>query len=121
MAGRKTGLEVIRAGEISLPHTYYSTQKSRLCISSGQQRQSWPHLRGLLVSQPQGHESRKHSVLTSSQGQMHGLELAHSNTYPTDDLLEYMKERVLQIQNYRISMAQGGTGYPTGVPVWSQY
>jgi hypothetical protein len=33
--------------------------------------------------------------------------LAHPNIYPIDELLECMKELVLQIKNYRISMTQG--------------
>ena len=30
--------------------------------------------------------------------------------YPTDELLEFMKQLVLQIQNYRIFMTKGNSG-----------
>lgn len=30
--------------------------------------------------------------------------MSHSNIYPVDELLECLKEQVLQIQNYRISI-----------------
>ena len=53
------------------------------------------------------------SYLSGSQAQIQGFELAHSmNTHPINEhltineLLEGIKEPVLQIQNYRISTTQ---------------
>ena len=53
------------------------------------------------------------AVLTSSdpsQAQVQAFALAHLNMHPiTDELLEFMKRLVLQIQNYRIFMTQGNS------------
>ena len=35
--------------------------------------------------------------------------MSHPNIYPIDELLEFMKGPVIQIQNYRISMTQGNS------------
>lgn len=43
---------------------------------------------------------------------MEGFELAHTNTYPIDELLECMKVPMLQIQNYRIYITQGNRVIP---------
>ena len=40
----------------------------------------------------------------TSQAQIQDFELAHPNIYPIDELLEYMKGLVLQIQTHRVSM-----------------
>lgn len=42
----------------------------------------------------------------ASQAQIRDFELVHPNIYPTDELLEQMKQQVLQIQSYRLSMTQ---------------
>lgn len=68
------------------------------------------------------HESRRVNRLTNSdtsQVQMQGSELAHPNTHPINELLEYMRVLVLMIQNYRISMTQGNNtlSYLRRVPV----
>lgn len=52
--------------------------------------------------------------LDTSQTQIQGSELYHSNIYLIVDLLEHMKGAVVQIQNYRISVT---TGYPREVPM----
>ena len=44
---------------------------------------------------------------TTSQAQIQGFVLTHPNIYPSYDLLEHMREPVLQIQSCRISMIQG--------------
>jgi hypothetical protein len=51
-------------------------------------------------------------MLTRSQVHIQGFKLAHPNTYPIDELLEYMKGLVLHMQNYRRSMAQGNNKMP---------
>ena len=43
----------------------------------------------------------------TSQAQIWGFELAHSNIYSIYELLALVKGRVLQIQGCRISMTQG--------------
>ena len=58
-------------------------------------------------------ECRRAVRLTYSahtQAQIWGFELSHSNIYPVDELLECLKEQVLQIQSCRISMTQGNNG-----------
>jgi hypothetical protein len=60
----------------------------------------------VLVSWPEAHAIVRASSDTS-QDQIQGFELAQLNFCPIDDLLERMQVRVLQIQNYRISMMQG--------------
>jgi hypothetical protein len=53
--------------------------------------------------------------------QIQGIELANPNIYPIDEHLEFVKELVLQIQNYTISMTQGSNRIsersPSEVPV----
>ena len=58
------------------------------------------------MNQPSEWERGKASRLTSSdtsQPQIQAFELAHPNIYPIYELLEFIKELVLKIQNYRIS------------------
>lgn len=55
------------------------------------------------------------------QAQIRSFELSHPNIYPMDKLPKQVKEPVLQIQNYRISMTQDNTGYERGVSVRCQY
>jgi hypothetical protein len=43
----------------------------------------------------------------TSQTQIQSLELAQPTIYPIYELLEYVKEPVLQKQSYKISMTQG--------------
>jgi hypothetical protein len=42
----------------------------------------------------------------TSQAQIQGFELAHSNIYPIYEFLEHMKGSVPQIQSCRVSMTQ---------------
>ena len=46
----------------------------------------------------------------TSQTQIHGFELIHPNIYPIHDLLEHVKEPVLQSQSCRISKTQSKNG-----------
>ena len=50
------------------------------------------------------------------QAQNQGFELPHPNIYPIYELPELMKEPVMQIQSFRISMAQGNDKIPKGIP-----
>jgi hypothetical protein len=90
-------------------------QESRRCTLPGQQGKDGPGLGvgkddpGLqvAVSQPWRHESDRAGRLTSSytsQGWIQGIQLALTNIYLIDELLECMKGLVLQIQSCRISM-----------------
>jgi hypothetical protein len=72
----------------------------------------------------QEHENDLAHKLTnshSSQAQIQGSGMAQPNIYPINELLEYMKGPVLQIQNHRISMTQGNNRIsqrsPSGIPV----
>jgi hypothetical protein len=49
---------------------------------------------------------RKLVGLDISQAQIQGFELVHPSIYPINELLEWMKNLVLQMQNCMISMAQ---------------
>ena len=63
----------------------------------------------VLESPPWWCGCRRAGRLTSSaitQAQIQGFKMVHPNIYPTDELPEYMKEPVLQIQSCRISMTQ---------------
>jgi hypothetical protein len=42
-----------------------------------------------------------------SQAQIQSFELAHPNIYPISELLKHVKDPVLQIQSYSISMMKG--------------
>ena len=42
----------------------------------------------------------------TTQAQIRGFELTHTNIYPIYELLEHVKEPALQIQSCRISMTQ---------------
>lgn len=69
-----------------------------------------PWLSGLWVNQRPGHASGIGSLLTrsdSSHALIQSFELAPPNIYPIDELQEYMKGTVLQIEKYRISMILG--------------
>lgn len=53
----------------------------------------------------------------TTQAQIQGLELTHPNIYLRHELLECVKEPILQIQSCRITMTQGTTEYLKGIPV----
>jgi hypothetical protein len=57
----------------------------------------------------------------TSQAHIQGFELANANIYPIDELLEYMKGWVRQIQSYRISMTQGNNSVFERSPSKIQY
>ena len=64
----------------------------------------------VLESSPWWCSYERAATLTSSdtnQAQIQGSGMAQPNIYPINELLEYMKGPVLQIQNHRISMTQG--------------
>ena len=50
------------------------------------------------------------------QAQNQGFELPHPNIYPIYELPEFMKEPVLQIQSFRISMTQGNNSISKSSP-----
>lgn len=54
----------------------------------------------------------------TTQAQIQGFELTHPNIYLRHELLECMKEPVLQIQSCRITMT---TEYLKGIPVRIKY
>ena len=60
--------------------------------------------------------------LTSTQAQIQGFALDHPNIYPIYELLESVKDPVLQSQSCRISMTQGNNRIsersPSEDPVW---
>lgn len=73
----------------------------------------------LLVSQPQGQESERACRLTSSDNsQTQGFEMTHPNTHPINELLELMKELVLQIQNYSVPMTEDNNRISKKTPSW---
>ena len=47
------------------------------------------------------------ALSSTTQDQIQGFELGHSNIYPICELLEPVKGQVLQIQSYGVSMTQG--------------
>lgn len=55
----------------------------------------------------------------TTEAQIQGFELANSKIFLTYELLEYVKEPILQNQSYMISRAIAG--YPRGVSVRVQY
>lgn len=52
-------------------------------------------------------ESDELTNSATTQAQIQGSELAHSNIYIISELLEHVKWPALQIQSFRISMTQG--------------
>ena len=67
---------------------------------------------------------RRASRLTNSatiQAYIQRFELAHPNIYLMYELLEHMKEPILQIQSCRSTMIRGNQGCLRGVPVRIQY
>lgn len=57
----------------------------------------------------------------TTQAQIQVFELACPNIYLRHELLECMKEPILQIQSCRITMTQGTTEYLKGIPVRIKY
>lgn len=57
----------------------------------------------------------------TTQAQIQGFELARPNIYLRHELLECMKEPILQIQSCRITMTQGTTEYLKGIPARIKY
>lgn len=43
----------------------------------------------------------------TTQAQIQGFKLTHPNIYPILEILEHVKQPILQNQSYRISMTQG--------------
>jgi hypothetical protein len=78
-------------------HTRGNTQETGTDTSPGQQVRAGPVYWECLLDTPLGGcESWQADQLNTSQAQIQGFKLSHTNMQPIDEL-EYMKEPVLQI------------------------
>ena len=112
------GLALRSSEQESLPYPSLAVtlRRSPPCLGS---RVELALVAGFIGKPAQEQESRKTHRLASSdtsQVQIQGRSLFHPNIYLINELLECMKERVLQIQNYRISTTQANNKTSKGIP-----
>jgi hypothetical protein len=106
MAGSCANLEDTKVGKLSLPLTIFIMQESG---SWGKQERCPYWLWYRLISS------------TSTQAQIQGSKLSPSNFHLFYELLENMKQQVLQNRSYRASMTWGNNRIYDRSPVRTQY